>query len=688
MAAANSNIQISELDFDSIKNNLKTFLRGQDKFKDYDFEGSSLSVLLDLLAYNTHYNSYYLNMIANEMFMDTAALRSSVISHAKLLNYTPHSATAPQATVNIVSENRIDEASVSIPKFTRFQSEPIDGVNYTFVTKDIHTVSTVANTATFMDVEIVQGEPISLAFTVDNSVNSKQIFTLPDSNIDTSTLIVQVQKSVTNNETDTYNLETAVSNITGSSKVYFLQESLNGQYEIYFGDGILGKHLDEGNIVMVSYIVTSGSSAAGANNFTLQDSIGGITTVYPLTPATSGGDRESIESIKFQAPKSYSSQGRAVAFTDYITAIQQNNLGFAIDSVSVWGGEDNSPPAYGQVFIAIKPADAYRLTDSQKVRLLNEVVKPISVVTVKPTLVDPDFTYIKVTADVVYDQRQTTLSSNQIRDVVKSAIQSFADSNLNTFNSVFSLADLSIAIQNSNPSILSNSPKIQVQKKFYPTLGVSKKYVLNYGIPLERSVYQAGIYSKPSMQYYTSVTNIALINDVFVEEVPFATSGLEKISVLNPGFNYTATPKVVITGDGSGATAHAVVKNGYISQIVIDTPGNNYTQAIVEIVNADGDTSGLNGSAFAELQGRYGTLRTFYYQDNVKTILNQNIGIIDYVDGTITLNDFAPFEINDPLGQLTITANPQTSIISSSRNRIITVDSFDPTAITVNVTAR
>lgn len=687
MAAANSNIQISNLDFDSIKDNLKTYLKSQSTFQDYNFEGSGLSTLLNVLAYNTHYNAYYLNMIANEMFLDTAVLRNSVVSHAKLLNYTPRSASAPSATVNVVSTG-VTTSSLTIPKFTKFISESVDGSNYTFITDDIYNTSVINGTATFPNVKIVQGEPITLNFTVNTLNNPNQLFVLPDDGIDTSTLSILVQKSSTNNETFTYNLEKDVSKISGTSKVYFLQEGLNGQYEIYFGDGVFGKKLDDGNIVIVSYIVTSAGAATGANNFVLLDNIGGNSVVNPISPASSGGDKESIESIKFQAPKAYASQGRAVSYEDYITAIQQNNLGYAIDSVSVWGGEDNVPPAYGQVFISIKPADGYALTDSQKKRLVDDVIRPISVVTVKPTVIDPDYVFIKVTADVVYDQKQTTLTSNQIQEVVKSAIEQFSSQTLDTFNSTFSYSDLTIAIQNANPSIIANNCKINVQKKFYPILGLPHQYVLNYGVALQRSVYEAGINSYPTIQYYTSGSDIRLINDVYIEEIPFATSGIESISILNPGFNYTQTPNVIITGDGSGATAHAVIKNGYISEIVVDTPGNNYTQAIATIVNSDTDKSGTNGSAYVNLQGRYGNLRTYYFNNNVKTILNSNIGVIDYSTGVITLNSFAPYDINDPLGQMTLTANPKSNIISSSRNRIITIDSFDPNAITVNVTAK
>ena len=688
MAASNSNIQISNLDFDSIKNNLKTFLRGQQTFKDYDFEGSGLAVLVDLMAYNTHYNSYYLNMVANEMFMDTAALRSSVVSHAKLLNYTPHSATSPSATITLVA-NQVTDASLTIPTFTKFASEAIDGTNYTFVTKDTITRPAYDGTVKFENIEIIQGEPISLQYYVDVSNNPKQIFQITDANIDIATLTIRVQKSSTDATLTTYNLADDILLLDGSSEVYFLQEGLNGNYEIYFGDNILGKYLDDGNVVLIDYISTNGTMAAGANNFVLLDNIGSANTViYPISSASSGGEKESIESIKFQAPKSYSAQNRAVSYEDYISAIQQNKLGFAIDSVSVWGGEDNDPPVYGKVFISVKPKDGNALTDNQKNRLRDEVVKPISVVTVQPTLLDPDYTFIKITTNVLYDQKRTTLTASQIESAVIESIKNFASFTLNTFNSTFSLSDLSTAIQSASSSIISNDSVIKIQKKFYPTIGVSKQYSLNYGISLKRSVYDAGITSSPSLQYYTTGSDLKLIGDVFLEETPFPTSGIDMISILNPGYNYTQIPTIQILGDGTGATAHAIIKNGYISQIVVDTPGNNYTQALVNVINASNDYSGTNGSAYAQLQGRYGSIRSYYYENNIKTILNNSLGIVDYQTGIITLNNFNPFNVNDPLGQFVLTANPSSTVISSSQNRIVTLDVFDPNAITVNVTAR
>jgi hypothetical protein len=688
MATANSNIQISDLDFDAIKTNLKTFLRSQDKFKDYDFEGSALSNLIDLLAYNTHYNSYYLNMVANEMFLDTAALRSSAVSHAKLLNYTPKSATSPTATVNLTVTG-LTTSSLTLPKFTAFSSEAIDGVNYRFITKDVNTRNVSAGAAQFLGLEIIQGEPISLSFTYSSLSNPKALFVLPDGNIDTSTLVVQVQKSNIDTTLETFKLGTNVIELNEKSAVYFLQEGLNDNYEIYFGDDLLGKKLTDGNIVRVSYVVTNGASSLGANNFVLLDSVSGVPTVFPLTGATNGSDKESIDSIKYTAPKAYSAQGRAVTVEDYIAILQNNNIGLTFDSVNVWGGVDYTTPAFGQVFISLKPSGAYNITQTQKQRLINDVLKPVSVVTVTPIIIDPDYTYLKVAADVVYEQKRTNLTSSQIQDNVKTAVRNFSEASLNTFNSLFDMSDLSAAIKDVDSSIIATQVDVKVQKKFYPVLGTHKNYTLNYGVALERGVFNAGITSYPTIKYYTDNGELTLINDVYLEEVPFPTSGIESINILNIGFNYTENPIVTITGDGEGATATASVVNGSISKINVTNSGNNYTQAIVTIENTPTDTTGNSGTAYAVLKGQYGRLRSYYYDsNNKKTILNDNIATVDYYNGIITFINFNPFDINDPLAQLTLTATPETTIIESTKNRIVSIDEFDPQAVVVSVTAK
>ena len=693
MAGANSNIQMTDLDFNTIKNNLKTYLQSQDTLKDYNYEGSALSVLLDVLAYNTQYNAYYLNMVANEMFLDTALQRSSVVSQAKLMNYTPKSAIAPTATINLTM-NGVSDPTLTLPKFTPFMSEAIDGINYTFVTTDSYTstVNLITNEAEFTNVVLKQGIPASLSYTVNSTNNPKYVFSLPAENIDTTTLQVLVQSSSSNTSVEIYTAAENYLTLDGNSLVYFLQENVSGSYDVSFGDGILGKKLTDGNIVLLSYITTFGSDSYGANNFVLMNSISGYSnaTISPVTPTTQGSLRESIDSIKYQAPKSYSAQKRAVTKEDYITVIQQNNLGYNFDAVNVWGGQENDPPVYGQVFVAIKPSGAYVLSATQKERLIADVIRPVSIMTVEPTIVDPDYTYIQLTANVFYDPKKTNLTASQIKDAVKTTISNLATTNLNTFNSTFSATDFSQAIADVSTSIITNEISLQLQKKFTPNLTTPSTYNLYYGAPLIRGMFQSGVTTTPSITYRNPLNLAQLISGVYIEEMPSSTGGVETISVLNPGFGYQSAPTVTISGDGTGATAEAIVTgDGSIQKINVLTKGTGYTSAIITITPAEGTTTGALGAAIPNLEGRYGTLRTYYYNSqNAKTVFEANVGTIDYTMGIVTLNAFNPIDIDNPLGQLTVTASPTTTIISSSYNRIITVDPFDPNAIIVNVTAK
>ena len=690
MAGANSNIQMTDLDFNNIKNNLKKYLQGQDTLKDYNYEGAALSNLLDILSYNTQYNAYYLNMVANEMFLDSAIQRSSVISQAKVLNYTPKSAIAPTASLNLTLSG-ITDASLTLPKFTNFLSEAIDGINYNFVTTDSQTVNTSGGIASFLDVNIKQGIPTSLSFNVDSTVNPSFTFEIPETNIDTTSLSVLVQESTSNSASQVYNLASNFLTLNSTSTVYFLQESLKGTYEVIFGDGVLGKQLNDGNVIKLSYVVTQGSSSAGANNFVLMDPIAGYSNyvLYPLTSASQGGDKESIASIKFQAPKSFAAQNRAVSKNDYITAIQQNNLNFTFDAVNVWGGEEHTPPVYGQVFVSLKPTGSYNLTETQKQKIVTDILKPISVMTVTPTIIDPDYTYIKLDVTLQYNPNKTSLTSAQIESNVKTAIQNFGTSTLNTFNSSFNSYELLRTIQSVDSSIISSDYDVYLQKKFYPNLTNSTTYNLYYDAPIEKYSLVSGIGNYPAMQFLDPTDLTTIVDGIYLEEIPTSTYGVESINIINPGFNYALTPTITILGDGTGATAHAVVVNGSIRSIVVDTAGVGYTSAIATVTPANGDTTGQLGSLVVVIAGQYGTLRSYYNNSkNVKTVFKSNIGIVDYINGIITLENFNPVQIDNSLGQLTVYVKPTTTLLSSTYNRIITIDPYDATAITVKIIAK
>ena len=689
MAGENSNIQITDLDFNTIKTNLKRYLQSQTTLQDYNYEGSALSTLLDVLAYNTQYQAYYLNMVANEMFLDSALQRSSVVSHAKLLNYTPQSAAAPRAQIDLVMNN-VTTSSLTLPKFTSFLSEAIDGVSYKFVTLNSTTQNTnlANNTVTFDNLVIKQGEPVTLSFTYDSAANPTAIFELPDTNVDTTTISVVVQQSTSNSSSQVFTLVDDYLALNNTTKAFFLQEATNGFYQIYFGDGILGEALTDGNVVSVSYIITSGTAATDANNFVLMDTISGFSssTITPVQAATQGAEKESIESIKYTAPKAYAAQGRAVTKEDYIYLIQNNAGIFPIDAVNVWGGEENNPPVYGVVFVAIKPSGGYLLTQSQKTIIEEEIIKPISVLTVQPRIIDVDYNYLVINSNVLYEPKLTTLTSSQLQSQVLTAIQGFAADTLNTFNSTFQLSTLISTVQSVSSSFVTNDASITLQKRIIPSLTSPTTYTLQYGTSLKKDIFGKSISVAPTFQVIDTENNNVVRDSVYLEETPSSTTFVESISIMNPGFGYTSTPTVTILGDGTGATASATIVNGQVDSIAIIDGGVNYTQAIVQITSTDGN--GSLASAVAVLAGNQGTLRTYYFENNVKKILNANAGTVNYAEGIVTLTDFNPSAINNPLGVLSIQAVPTTTIISSARDKIITLDNTDPNAINVNIVAK
>jgi hypothetical protein len=421
-------LQVTELDFDQIKQNLKTYLKGQSEFTDYDFEGSGLSVLLDILAYNTHYNAYYLNMVANEAFMDTALLRDSVISHAKVLGYVPYSRKAPRATINFtVNTSTNVESTLTIPKGFSFLSNEIDGVSYNFVTLEETKVNKSNTDFTFLNLPLYEGQLVTYNYTYDQTTNPKQIFSLPDTNIDTTTLFVSVRNSISNTDSEVYTLVSDASNATTTSSVYYLQENRGEKYAIYFGDNVIGKKLPNGAVVSITYLITNGTAANKANNFVatgfLADSLGNSQTDFiidPVSEAAGGSERESVDNIKFAAPLQFTTQNRLVTFPDYEAFIQKNYP--AVDSVSVWGGEDESPPKFGIVYISLKTRENYFLSDTEKQRIVDEIIKPKAIVAIQTVIRDPEFLYLLVSPTVTYDARKTSLTEQQLKTAIRNAI--------------------------------------------------------------------------------------------------------------------------------------------------------------------------------------------------------------------------------------------------------------------------
>ena len=682
-------LNVTELDFDSIKTSLRTFLRQQTEFQDYDFEGAGLSVLLDILAYNTHYNAYYLNMIANEAFLDSASLRNSVVSHAKRVGYTPRSVRAPRAIVTVnVATSSANAGSLTIPSGYAFSSSQLDGVSYNFVTIESNTTTTkVANNFIFTNVPIYQGQLVSYGYTNSISSNPKQTFTIPDANIDTSTLKVSVTQSSSNTETAVYDLSTNALTVDSNSEVYYLQEGKGGEYEIYFGDDVLGKKIPDGGIISVEYLITDSAASNKANSFVSTVSIGGFSTIYvnSILAASGGTQRESVDSIKFAAPLSLLSQNRAVTKNDYIKLILQNYPSF--EAVNVWGGEENDPPVYGKVFISAKPKLGFEVSDTEKDFVKNTILKPISVLTITPEIVDIDYNYLKIEANVFYNKSKMSLNDSELKAALKTVIQNYTDTNLNQFNSYFKFSGLETIIDDFNRAIISNEVTLFVAKKFRPDLINSDKYILDYGFELNRGTTNDNFYSSPD---FTMRDEEGISRQCFFEEIPSSFTGLESVTVNNPGFGYKSTPTVTIIGDGTGAVAIATIVNSKLSKITVTNPGVGYTTAAVQITGG----SGTSGSGLAVLEGRYGKLRISYFKadeissQSTKVVLNANknsgiIGEIDYSLGKITINSFNPIAVNNDFGDISVHIKPKVSIIQSKLNKMLVLDSDDPTSVIV-----
>jgi hypothetical protein len=681
-----SKLVVSDPDFDIIKANLKNFLRSQSAFSDYDFDGSALSVLVDLLAYNTHYKAFYANMLANESFLDTATLRDSVVSHAKMLGYTPTSSRSARAVVNLTFAQAQNPAissmsALTIPRFTRFASSALNGVNYIFSTKDEITVRKTNNSFVFSNLNIYEGKPVNYVYTYNALANPTQEFVLPDANIDTSTLQVIIQNSTNDLTQSTYYLSTDATTVDASSKVYYLDEISGQKYKIYFGDNILGKSLSDGNIVIISYIITAGDASNKATGFTLLDNVGGLASgnVSVTQVASGGAAPETVSSVKYSAPKNFVSNNRAVTKNDYISILKREYPAF--ESITVWGGEENSPPVYGKIFISAKPAAGYQISTAEKQYITNELLSPYSVMTVVPEFVDPDYNYLNLNIAVNYDPTATNKTVGQIETTVRGAVYNYANTYLDTFNSFFKISKLMKEIDSSDTAISGNQVDIWLEKRFSPVISSARNYVLQFNTPLKRGSTKQKIYSSPSYSGYDAEENY---RNFFFEEVPEYTTGIDSISIVSGGSGFITAPTIKIEGDGIGATAVAYITNGKITSISITHTGAEYSAAIAKAYDLDGNVLN-NVSLIVNVQNKIGKLRSYYFDNNnVKVIYSTGVGTIDYSTGTITLNNFNPLAINNPLKIMKIYAIPEDKLFGSSRNSIITLDLEDSAAVTIS----
>jgi len=469
-------LEISELDFDGIKGNLKTFLSQQDEFTDYDFEGSGMSVLLDTLAYNTHYLAYNANMLANEMFIDSADLRSSVVSKAKQVGYTPTSTTAATATIDVLVNNA-SGSSLTMSRGTKFTTT-VDGQSYSFVNNADVSINPTDGVYKFSNLTVREGSYLNFKYTASTS-DIDQRFIIPNDNVDTTTLTVKVQESSSDSTTNTYTLATGITGLDSTSKVYFLQEVENGRYEVYFGDGALGQPIADGNIVILDYVTCNQDAPNGASTFTLSGSIGGFSsaTITTVSNANGGTGPESISSIKYNAPRDYSTQDRAVTAEDYKVLVK--SLYANAQAVQVYGGEDAAIPNYGKVFISIKARSGSNLTETTKASIVQSL-KKFAVASVRPEIIDPETTYITLATSFKYDSGKTVKDISTLQTNIANAIAVYNNETLENFTGMFRYSKLLEAVNNADTSILSNITTVKMYKYVTPTLSEGLKYTLSF----------------------------------------------------------------------------------------------------------------------------------------------------------------------------------------------------------------
>jgi len=639
--ALSDKIQVTDLEFDGIKANLKAYLSSQDKFQDYDFEGSGMSVLLDVLAYNTHYMGYYANMLGNEMFLDSATLRESVVSHAKTMGVTPTSVKPATAKLDFVFTPGSLPPSLTIEKNTKFVSK-INGLKYKFVTTKSTTIPrSVNDTYAVTGIEIMEGVVLTKSYTV-NASDPIQRFIIPNVDVDLDTLIVNIQTSASNSKVDTFtngnNID--VTTVKSTDKVYWVHEIEKSQYEITFGDGAVGKPLSDGNIIFIEYLVTSGFAANGANVFNANTTVAGLNPSQYIqttnTAAVGGSDIQSIKSLKFLTPKLYSAQKRACTADDYKAILLEQRPD--IESITTYGGEDADPIQYGKVFIAIKPTGNAIYSDVAKAAIINDILKQTNVVTVQPEIVDPTFFYLQLDVTVNYNPITNLTDEVTLKSNVNSSIQNYLQNNLEKFDQKFRYSQLTREIDNTDTSIRNNKTMVRYAQRIYPaTFGVPATYILNFNNPILQGCFKSTQFVASDGQTYQ------LVDD---------TVGNIKIVRLSTG-TLTGTAWV---NDYSSGHIHRVDDTGtlHTGKYHYEEEHAAASQLLEQMILPDGTT---------------------------------NIGTIDYSTGKINLVNFAPMSITSGDSYIKLSVHPQvtTSDITPLREQILTYDVNDLESIVIKM---
>ena len=475
---ANSALTVANTNFNDIKTSLKTYLQSQSTFKDFNFEGSNMNVLLDVLSYNTFFQNFYLNQVASESFLDSAQLRDSIVSHAKTLNYLPKSDTSAKAVINIEISPANTPDNIVMPKYTEFTTS-VESNSYTFTTNQGLTITADANGNYFANnVDVFEGEIVTELFQV-NTANNDQRFVLSNPEIDTDSLAVKISTSSSDTSNAEWKSALSTVGLSGTSNIYYIVPAEGEKYELQFGDGVLGAPLINGNIVEATYRKCNANSANEASVFSSAASIQGYSNVAVTTvsAASGGGFAESNSSIKFNAPKALTIQDRTVTTDDYKTILKQQFND--IESINVYGGENTDPPEFGKVIISIDLLNADGIPNSKK-KEIEDFVSLRSPLGISAKVIDPVFLFVDITSKVMYNPNITTKSDSEINSLVTTAINTHATATINEFNSKLRVSKLSAAIDAADTSILNSENSVLLQKKFTPTLNSNESVSLEF----------------------------------------------------------------------------------------------------------------------------------------------------------------------------------------------------------------
>jgi|TARA_Y100000294_G_scaffold62061_2_gene58785 hypothetical protein len=609
---ASNKLTITDLEFDDIKSNLKSYLSAQSQFADYDFAGSGMDVLLDVLAYNTHYMGYYANMAVNEMFIDSASLRESVVSHAKHLNVIPASVTASTAYLDMTFTPSGSPLSLSIAKNTKFTTS-ISGRSYTFTTTANKTIYPIAGTYSVTNLPIREGTIVNKKYTV-NLADTTQRFVVPNRNVDISTITVQVQNSSSDTAVTTWTNANAldVTTITSTQKVFWIQEVEEQKYEILFGDGAVGAQLADANIIFIEYLVTSGLASNKASSFTAVGTVAGLSSAnYTLTVASAasgGAEIESVASLKTNAPKLYQAQKRATTKEDYKAILLGERSD--IESITVYGGEDASPAVYGKVYIAVKPNGNTAFSAATKDAIKTSILKKTNVVTVTPEIVDPIFYYLLIDTTINYDPVTLLTNEDTLKSLISSTITNYFSTSLQKFDNKFRYSKLAGVIDDTNSSIRNSKTSIRYQMQITPTtLAVAATYTMEFNTTLAKGTLTSTAFTASDGFTYTlfddSLGVVKLIRSTY-------TSSTDSVAIDNPVVYMTLVDGSQNLGTIDYTTGKVVLNNftpytisdgkTYIKMTV--TPGTNnqdITPLREQIITTDStDTAAINITMVAE----------------------------------------------------------------------------------------